>query len=567
MKGVWKWSLGLSLGLLVGRAPGAEAQWRAPDPRPAATLDRPIATSEPAPPAAAPVPAATLSRPVAVGAAPAPGVTDAQVKPVAFSWPDLTGRGALAGAAIPEPPRPMPVGTPAPEEGVLKMPTRIAPEAGPSLDPGFVPPPPSDVGLPPGAILAPPGPGAAPPDGVCGDGATCGGSCCIEADSSCCADGCGCLGHDHTFYISAEYLMWFFKNSPLPPLVTQTLDYRGLTPGAVSDFPHTITVFGGGGEDTGLHSGMRLTGGGWFDDEQCFGLMGSFFFIGQRGAHFTAGSNDSVGFFRPFISQETGQPVAEEVSGMVPRDLAGRVVVDLDQRLWGAEANFRHNLLCGPCYRLDLVEGFRFLDLEESLNIAEQGLTVLDEPTTAGGLPRGTTFQVADRFATQNRFYGGQVGAISEVRLGSWVIDVTGKVGLGDTRQSANIIGNTTIGSDFMPGSFARPGGLLAQPSNMGLHTRDRFSVISELGLDVGYQLTEQLRLYAGYNFLYWSSVMRPGDQIDPVVARSQLPGNTPGIVSPPGSTARLGQLHPVYAFHGTDFWAHGVNFGLEFRY
>jgi hypothetical protein len=475
----------------------------------------------------------------------------------------------------------MPVGTPMPvpeNSDLLKMPTRITPEAGPSLDPGVVPPPPSDVGLPPGAILAPPGgpgpltgpvpgPVVGPAGDVCCDGGICGGPCCVEADSSCCADGCGCLGQGHRFYVSAEYLMWFFKNSPLPPLVTQTLDYRGMTPGAVSDFPHTIVVFGGGDLDTDLHSGARFTAGGWFDDEQTLGLMGSFFFIGQRGAHFTAGSNDSVGFYRPFISQETGTPVAEEVSGMFPRDLAGRVIVDLKQRFWGAEADARYNLLCGACYRLDLLGGFRYLDLEETLNISEQGLTVLNSPTTVGGLPRGTTFQVADHFGTQNRFYGGQVGAISQVRLGAWVIDVTGKVGLGDVRQSADIIGNTTIGHDFMPGSFAQPGGLLAQPSNMGLHTRDRFGVVTELGLDVGYQLTEQLKLFAGYNFLYLSTVMRPGDQIDPVVARSQLPGTARSILSPSGSTARLGELHPVYAFHGTDFWAHGVNFGLEFRY
>jgi len=67
-------------------------------------------------------------------------------------------------------------------------------------------------------------------------------------------------------------------------------------------------------------------------------------------------------------------------------------------------------------------------------------------------------------------------------------------------------------------------GGLLALPSNIGTQTRNRFAVIPELGVKVGYQLTDHIRVYAGYNFLYASSVVRPGNQIDPVINRAQLP-------------------------------------------
>ncbi len=561
MKGVWKWSLGLSLGLLAG---GAHA-----DDRPAASLDRPVAVSGSA--VTTPAPAASLGRPVAVTSSPAAGVTDAQVKPVAFSWPSFPSFSAVARGSSPEAPKPMPVGTPVPEEGVLKMPTPITSDSGPSLAPGAVPPPPGAVGLPPGAVVGtPPGPGVPLSGPCCADSGVCDGSCCIEADSGCGPECCAtrCIGLDHTFYVSAEYLLWFFKDSPAPPLVTRALDYSGTVPGAVSDFPHTIVVFGGGpGIDTHIHSGARFTAGGWLDDEQLLGLEGVFFFTGQRGAHFTAGSESDVGFYRPFIDQATGMAVAEEVSGLVPRQLAGRVTVDLESRLWGAEANFRHNLLCGCWYRVDLVEGFRFQSLEESLNISEQGLTVLDMPAVAGGMPQGTTFQVNDRFSTQNRFYGGQIGTISEVKWGSWFLDVKSKVALGDTRQNATIIGNTTIGSNFLPGSSPMPGGLLALASNSGLHTRDRFSVVTDLGLNIGYQINDQLRVYAGYEFLYWSSVLRPGDQIDPVVNRGQLPGASQTIVSPSATGTGAPRPHPIYAFHGTDFWAHGVNFGLEFRY
>jgi hypothetical protein len=62
---------------------------------------------------------------------------------------------------------------------------------------------------------------------------------------------------------------------------------------------------------------------------------------------------------------------------------------------------------------------------------------------------------------------------------------------------------------------------------------------------------------HVGYNFLYWSRVVRPGNQIDRVINVSQLPTSQgPGTVTSP--------FRPVFAFPGTDFWALGVNIGLE---
>ena len=63
--------------------------------------------------------------------------------------------------------------------------------------------------------------------------------------------------------------------------------------------------------------------------------------------------------------------------------------------------------------------------------------------------------------------------------------------------------------------------------------------------VSVGYQVTENLRLALGYTFLYASTVVRPGDQIDPV----------------------SGAGDPAFAFHGTDFWAQGLDAQVEVRY
>src|SRR5262249_23740520 len=58
-------------------------------------------------------------------------------------------------------------------------------------------------------------------------------------------------------------------------------------------------------------------------------------------------------------------------------------------------------------------------------------------------------------------------------------------------------------------------GGLLTGPGNIGSSTTGRFSVVPEVGMNLGYYVTDWMRLSVGYNFLYWSGVARPGEQID----------------------------------------------------
>jgi hypothetical protein len=245
----------------------------------------------------------------------------------------------------------------------------------------------------------------------------------------------------------------------------------------------------------------------------------------------------------------------------------GRVDVITTSRLWGDELNFRCRLCCenGCCdccdccplhYHWDLLAGFRFLDLTESLNISEMTQIVGANPL---GNPVGTMAFVSDRFGTRNQFYGGQIGTDFNLTLGCWSLDLLGKVALGDTHEVININGNQVV---MMPGMAARTfqGGLLALPSNSGRFTRDRFAVVPELGVKIGYNVTDNLQLYAGYTWLYWSNVVRPGDQIDRVVDINQIPnfGRGPAVNGP---------SRPLVPFRQADFWAQGVSFGLSYNY
>jgi hypothetical protein len=103
-------------------------------------------------------------------------------------------------------------------------------------------------------------------------------------------------------------------------------------------------------------------------------------------------------------------------------------------------------------------------------------------------------------------------------------------------------------------------GGLLAERSNIGSFHRDRFSVVPEVDLKVGYQLTDHVKVFAGYDFLYWSSVVRPGQQIDRTIDETLIPNFNSGATP-------AGQNRPMVLFRESDFWAQGLTLGLEFRY
>jgi hypothetical protein len=203
---------------------------------------------------------------------------------------------------------------------------------------------------------------------------------------------------------------------------------------------------------------------------------------------------------------------------------------------------------------VDFLAGFRYLELDEGLTIQEN-LTLL--PTAPANA--GTTFGLADEFTTHNRFYGGQIGARGEYWKGKAFVNLYGKVALGETQETISINGLTII---TPPGGTptAHAGGLLALPTNSGHFTRDEFAVVPEIGINVGYQVTDHLRAFVGYTFLYWSDVARPADQIDLAINGTQVPTNL-------GSGKLVGPARPAVNLNSTDFWAQGINFGLEFRY
>jgi hypothetical protein len=309
-----------------------------------------------------------------------------------------------------------------------------------------------------------------------------------------------------------------------------------------------VLLFGGTNAITEARSGGRFTAGYWLGDEHILGLEGSFFFLGQDATRFRATSLGSPILARPFFDVGSFAPTGGNNAELVSRPgvLAGTVSSSLTSKLWGAELNLRSNVWCGPSLVGDGLLGYRYLQLDETLKVNEN-LTVL-----AG---TGGAFAVTDQFKVHNYFNAGQVGFDAELRRNRWFLDLKSKVALGDVHQTVNISGATVI-TDPATGVQRFAGGLLTQTTNIGNFSRDRFAWSPEVGVNVGYQLTDHCRAYVGYDFLYLSSVVRPGDQVDLTVNSNLLPPAMAG-----------GPNRPAFNWRGSDYWAQGLNFGLEFRY
>jgi len=119
------------------------------------------------------------------------------------------------------------------------------------------------------------------------------------------------------------------------------------------------------------------------------------------------------------------------------------------------------------------------------------------------------------------------------------------------------------VSSSLTPGgtSVASAGGLLAQPTNMGAFNRSRISILPEVGVTLGYQCTNNIRIFGGVNALCWTNVARAGEQINRNVNATYIADPTTGVRNPSGAPA------PTFHFRDENFYGYGYSFGVEFRW
>ncbi len=350
------------------------------------------------------------------------------------------------------------------------------------------------------------------------------------------------------FYGEVDYLLWWVKTVCLPPAALTTGSGADPIPGAVGQ-PNTRVVLGEHKFDFGVGSGIRVGVGGWLDADKTFALEGSGFLIERLAANqsFSLPANSTLPTFLPFKTAVGTQSALPLSTPDVSRSSALAVG---SARLWGAEANVVACLLDGPLcparadgqpdddvimIRWSGLVGFRFLSLEYT-------------DTLTNRLEMASSFsQGSNRFSTQNRFYGGQVGTRLDLARHGLIVSMIGKVAVGTTNEAIDVLG--------IPSPTAGP--FFALPTNAGRRTGSDVAAAPEATMRVAYRLTDHLTLTANYTYIGWTSVLCPGDQIDSRLNPTQLPGRGPFV----------GPALPAPQFVHTDFWTHGLGLGAEIRF
>lgn len=348
--------------------------------------------------------------------------------------------------------------------------------------------------------------------------------------------------------VRGEGLLWWTDSmGSLPPLVTGSPASMLPADAGVLGREGTVVRFGGESEDQGSQGGFRIRLG--YELTACGRdrLEASYLSLGESSADYRAASSDVPVLARPYFDTLGSQQAAMLVAH--PDLLEGSIAVQAATEFEAAEAYWRRCVLesCGS--RLDFLAGYRYARLEESLHINQFSRWT----ATQGVIVPGTTRELFDRFDAENDFSGALLGMAYQREMGFISLELLMKLGLGNTHSSVAIDGSTHT---IVPGGGAADfaGGLLAQPTNMGLYERDEFAVLPELSVTLARQLTPRLRATVGYTFLYWSEVVRPGGLIDTAV--SQLPPEPPS-----------GARRPAFEFASDSFWAQGLNLGLDFRF
>lgn len=356
-------------------------------------------------------------------------------------------------------------------------------------------------------------------------------------------------------YGRAEYLHWWTDGMYTPALVTTSPAGTPRVDAGVIGVPGTEILFGQEGLNNGGRSGGRINLGYWIDPGHCHAIEGDYWALGSGNDSFFASSPGIPILARPFYDIDAGTESSELVA--FPNVLSGSVTVLSESDLRGAGLRKRWHLAgcdpCDPCdgygWRYDFTAGYRYMGLDDDLSVREN-LTSTDTANPG-------SFIVFDQFRSENTFHGGELGTVFEGRSGRWSWEFLGRLALGSTHSRVQINGFTDITPPGGPTTRSQ-GGLLTQRTNIGSYERDDFAVVPELGATLGMQLTSVWRVTLGYNFIYWSNVVRAGDQIDRDINPNLLP---------PEASPFTGPLRPEFRFNDTDFWAMGINVGLDGRW
>jgi hypothetical protein len=418
-----------------------------------------------------------------------------------------------------------------------------------------------------------------------------GGDCdCEQCSGGDCEGGGGAPGHGHgagccgplwcsdmwnevhahrRIYFEVDYMSLWTKGNPLPPLVTTSpLGTPQAQAGRLPVSATTEILFGNDRVDDGQRNGGRINVGYWLVDGEFLGVEGQYFTLEEgstdfdRLSMFSTGDPNAIILARPFINNDPILPEPTEDAAIIafpnPFNLGpgtgtldGSVDIRTTSYLQSAGALLRKLVWIDFTMqrRLDLLLGYRFLRVEDSVTINDQSTFI----PSAGPIPE-TTFTSQDIFSARNFFNGGEIGLKYQSQHGRLGVELIAKSAFGNNRQKTYINGSNTITAGGMP--IENVGGLLAQPSNIGSYQRDVFAILPEANANLRWDVTCNIRATIGYTFLYINRIQRSGDAINLNLNPTQINGGE-----------LEGAAEPAFFSTDSTWWAHGATAGVEVRW
>jgi hypothetical protein len=342
------------------------------------------------------------------------------------------------------------------------------------------------------------------------------------------------------YWLRTDYLVWWTSGVDLPPLVTTspqgTPDFQaGVLPNATVLYGNQS--FGGDGR-----SGFHTTLGMWLDACHNWSLELDYLWLEHATDGFSQTSAGDPILARPFFNTQTGQQGSRLIA--YTGRVAGTVSVETRDQFQSAGALVGYKV-CGA----DFLIGPRYYNLGDRLGISE--FVTVTQP----GPAENTTFLIRDDFYANNDFWGVDLGFRTRLERGRWSLDILAKAALGNTHRTVNIDGQTVVTAPNQPPA-TQTGGILAVGTNSGNYQSDSFTMIPQLGLELGCQVNCNWRVYFGYNILYWACVSRAANQVDLNVDPRNFPPPLAGATP-----------FPAFRDRTSGFWAQGMNVGAEYRF
>ncbi|OAI54037.1 hypothetical protein AYO44_03910 [Planctomycetaceae bacterium SCGC AG-212-F19] len=444
----------------------------------------------------------------------------------------------------------------------------------------------------------------------------CNGGC---GDGGCCFDPAAHWSDDYSNWVTGEYILWRFGGSflrafntvvPLGSVNIQTATVTFINGVATSSaqqsnpVPLQVQVTpsfpGGNGIDFRDQSGIRLSAGHWFDEDKCFGMEASVFWLPRHSVTLANLLNPQVvtvdtHFAQQQLTINTSQGIVT-TTGPTPvgdvfftANLSSNLVGTTSNEIGGFEVNGRSRVFYMGAAKLDLIGGARFMLIHQkilmtdTINVSPAGNGQVFSPlpppvtNTGTGFFTGTATVTGTQTATTtdsingyNDFVGPQIGASFEFPV-CWGFYVSGygKLAIGDMHQRFDVTGNTT-------GTTPQAGGMIVGGSDQPHQTSDRICFMPEGNLTIGYTCGSCLRLFAGYDVTFMSAVSKLTNVTFAGTTAQTITLSTSGNTSSTGGTTSGGNAtssgtlsasSPGIRISSASTSLQGLNIGLELRW